>query len=120
MKRNLIRKMKNKETEVTNINDTGLFEETPSSSELEDFMFSSINGLNENSFLNSTLLLPNFSENTSKEAETNLSVTDILGTGQDLLSNNEECYQLQYSNERLKVGTYDWFNNSNEKFLFHT
>ena len=120
MKRNLIRKMKNKETEVTNINDTGLFEETPSSSELEDFMFSSISGLNENSFLNSTLLLPNFSKNTSKETETNLSVTDILGTGQDLLSKNEECYQLRYSNERLKVGTYDWFNNSNEKILFHT
>ena len=73
-------KNKKKETEVTNINDSGLFEETPSSSEL-DFMVSSINGLNENSFLNPTLLLPNCSENNSKEThQTNLSMADILGT----------------------------------------
>ena len=72
-------KNKKKETEVTNINDSGLFEETPSSSEL-DFMVSSVNGLNENSFLNSTLLLPNCSENNSKETQINLSMTDILGT----------------------------------------
>ena len=74
-------KNKKKETEVTYINDSGLFEETISS-EL-DFMLSSINGLNENSFLNSTLLLPNCSENNSKETQTNLSMADILGTEQD-------------------------------------
>ena len=83
-------------------------------------MVSSINGLNENSFLNSTLLLPNYSESNSKETQTNLSMADILGTEQYLLSKNEECYQLRDSNNRLKVGTYDWFNNNNEKFLFYT
>ena len=82
MKRKLFRKITKKETEVTNINDSGLFEATPSSSEL-DFMVSSINGLNENSFLNSTLLLPNCSENNSKETQANLSMADILGTEQD-------------------------------------
>ena len=71
-------------------------------------------------FLNSTLLLWNFSENNIKETQTNLSTTDILGTEQDLLSKNEECYQLLDSNKRLKVGTYHWFNNSNEKVLFYT
>ena len=83
-------------------------------------MVSSINGLNEDTFLNSTLLLPHFSENNSKESESNLSMQDILGTEQDLLSKCEECYQLRDSNKRLKVETYYWFNNSNEKGLFYT
>ena len=39
------------------------------------------------------LLSPNFSENNSKETQTNLSMQDILRTEQDLLSKNEECYQ---------------------------
>ena len=85
-----------------------------------DFMVSSINGLSEKSFLNSTLLLPNCSENKIKETQTNLSMADTLGTEQDLLSKNEECYQLQDSNKGLKVGIYDWFNNNNEKVLFYT
>ena len=77
-------------------------------------MVSSIICLIENPFLNSSLLLllPNFSENNSKETQTKLSMTDILGTEQDLLSKNEECYQLRGSNKRLKVGTYDWFENT--------
>ena len=47
-------------------------------------------------------------------------MADILATEQDLLSKNEECPQLQDPNKRLKVGTYDWFNNNNEKVLFYT
>ena len=47
-------------------------------------------------------------------------MTDILGTEQDLLSKNEGCYQLRDSNKRLKIGIYDWFNNTNEKILFYT
>ena len=49
-------------------------------------MISTINGLNENSFLNSALLLPNFSENDNRETHTNLDMQDILGMEQDLLS----------------------------------
>ena len=45
---------------------------------------------------------------------------DILGTKQDLLSKNEECYQLRDSNKTLKAVTYDLFNNSKEKFLLYT
>ena len=65
-------------------------------------------------------LLPNFPENNGKETQINLSMADILGTEQDLLSKNEEYYELRDSNKKLKVGTYDWFNNSNEKVLFYT
>ena len=45
---------------------------------------------------------------------------DILRTKQDLLSKNEEYYQLRDSSKTLKAVTYDLFNDSKENFLLYT
>ena len=101
--------------------DPVLAEEAPVSSELENCVASTINGLNKSSFLNSTFFLSNFFGYISKKLrQTWVSRIFLHYTGQELYLKNEECYQLLDYNKRSKLETYDWVNNSNEKVLFYT